>query len=185
MSFYTSSLKLGNIISIYYAIISTIASLLILILGIYIIYHKNYLTSTDGEVIKSSNNCLKIGERYIIGGSSPIPSITCNFDVKYLVNNKNYNKTLSSLNIYKVEDKVTVWYDKNNPDKSELNPISTTVGWFIIILSLFILLSGWFIFWLCKKNKFISAFFGFFMFISICILVFNKIIRGIFVFLKK
>ncbi len=43
--------------------------------------------STDGEVIRSSNNCLKTGERYILGSSS-IPSITCNFDVKYAYANK-------------------------------------------------------------------------------------------------
>jgi hypothetical protein len=156
---YSGASSAGKIWTLIIAIISTIISLIMIALGVYIIYHKNHLKSIDGKVLKSSYNCIAGPSRATSSVPSP-PSMSCKFDARYEVDNQNYTKTFSSLNSYAIDDKVTVWYDPNHPDRSEFDPPSKSVGWVIIGISLFILLSAWFIYWLSRRNKFISASIG-------------------------
>lgn len=153
---YTGASGAGKIWILISAIITTIVCLLMIAGGIYIIYHKNYLKYIESKVLKSSYNCS-------ISTPSNTPSnqiTTCKFDSQYTVNNQNYTKTFSSSNTYQVDDKVTVWYDPNHPDRSEFNPLSKTVGWFIIALSFLILFGAWFMVWLSRRSKFIAASIG-------------------------
>ena len=165
---YTGASGAGKIWTLISAVIATIVCLLMVATGIYIIYHKNYLKYIESRVLKSSYNCsISTPSNTSSNTSSNTPSntpsnqiTTCKFDTRYTVNNQNYTKTFSSSNTYQVDDKVTVWYDPNHPDRSEFNPLSKTVGWFIIALSFLILFGAWFMVWLSRRSKFIAASIG-------------------------
>lgn len=155
---YTGASGVGKIWTLVTAIISTLICLLMFALGIYIIYHKNYLKQIEGKIVKSSYDCSVVKNTTTNKGSSNTSeSKTCRFDVQYTVDNKNYTKTFSSSDIYSVDNIVTIWYDPNHPDRSEFNPASKIVGWFIIGLSFFILFGAWFMVWFTRHNKFIAA----------------------------
>lgn len=65
--------------------------------------------------------------------------------------------TFSSTTRFSDEETITIWFDPNNPDKGEFNPISKTIGVVLIVLSIIVIVSVWVWVLLTKRYKFAAA----------------------------
>lgn len=131
-----------------FAGVGLLISIILIIIGIYIITSRNKLISVEGVVTKSSkdNNCSKqtINTNVIT---------TCEFDVTYQVLNQSYIQTFLSTDMFSIGDKVTVWYNPNKPYKAEYKPTSTTIGWLLIGISVLIISVSVFMVWRAKNDE--------------------------------
>jgi hypothetical protein len=147
---YSGAAGFGRIYSWISAVTGTLMAICLFIFGVYIIQHKSHLKSVDGKVTKSSYDCSTQTQ-------DKNTSTTCKFDVKYTVDNIDYENTLSSTNVFSVGETITIWYDPNNPEQGEFNPISKTVGIVLIVSSIFVIVSVWLWVWLAQRYKFAAA----------------------------
>lgn len=147
---YSGAAGVGRIYAWISAILGTIIAIGMIIFGIYIINHKSHLKFVDGTVTKKSHNCST-------QTTNNNTITTCLFDVSYVVDGRKYQSTFSSSNMYKNGDIVTVWYDPNHPDKGEFDPPPKSIGWVIIGISVFIVISAWVWVWLTSRYKFAAA----------------------------
>ena len=147
---YSGAAGFGRIYSWISAVTGTLISICMFIFGVYIIQHKSHLKSVDGKVTNSSYDCSTQTQ-------DKNTTTTCKFDVKYTVNNIDYEKPFSSTKVFSVGETVTIWYDPNNPDQGEFDPIPKTIGVILIVSSIFVIISVWLWVWLAQRYKFAAA----------------------------
>jgi len=149
---YSDTASLGKIWAIIGAITGTLIGIFCIIVGIYLIQHKSHLKSTKGNVVKDSdcNTVIDNGNQYT----------QCSTTVDYNINGKEYtNKILNtgSTNFTQGTNNITIWYSPTNTEKPEYNPVPTSVGWIIILISLLFISGTWFWVWLTRKYKMAAA----------------------------
>jgi len=144
-SLYGDAAQIGKWWAVVSAVIGTFVAIGMIIGGIYIIYHRSYLQSVQGKVVKSSYDC------------TTTKTPTCKVDITYSVNNTTYNKTFTSAKMYKVGDTVDVYYNPNDVSDSEINPLPKWLGWASIGGAIFVVILSWIWVWLVNKYKFLAA----------------------------
>jgi maltodextrin utilization protein YvdJ len=147
---YSGAASFGRIYAWISAVIGTLIAICMCIFGVYIIQHKRHLKTVDGEVTKTSYDCSTQTQ-------DKSTTKTCKFDVTYRVDGTDYKDTFFSTNTPSLEEKITIWYDPNHPEKGEINPISKTIGIVLIVLSIVVIIGVWVSVWLTKRYKFAAA----------------------------
>ena len=152
---YSGAADFGRFYAWISAIIGTLISIVMIAIGVYIIRRRSYLLSVDGKVTKASYACATTTSSN--RNRTTTSSTTCKFDVTYEVYGQSYTKTFSSVTMYSIEDKVTIWYDQNHPDRSEYNPPPKFIGWGLIGVAILIIVGSWVWVWATRRYKFAAA----------------------------
>lgn len=144
---YSDAASFGRVYAIIGAVFASLFSLMFIIGGIYIIYHKSHLKSVTGTVT-SDSLCTQLDKN----------STSCSVNYTYTIKDKNYSGTSTSSTSYKKGNKITVWYDPNHPGvHSEIDIPSKTIGVVAIIMGILIAIAAWVGVYLTRKYKFAAA----------------------------
>jgi hypothetical protein len=144
---YSGAASFGLIKSLITAIIGTIISVIMIIIGINLMLTKINTTSVEGTILNV---------RCIPGENN---SQNCNINVSYEYNGKQ-NKNIQYIGnvVYTENQKVTIYINKDNDSEIYLqNPSPKTLGVTLLIIGLLILGGVWLMFWLSKRYKFLAA----------------------------
>jgi hypothetical protein len=122
----------------------------------------------NGTVINKETNCSYITTttRTDSGTTTTSGSWTCTIDVSYTTKDGKpctlYGQVISSQQKYAQGNGIPVWYNPDNPcgDASVYADFSHTIGWILVIVGLFIGISGIIWAWLANKYKVVGAFEG-------------------------
>lgn len=151
---YSGAAGFGRLWAVISAVIGTILSILLMIGGAYIIYHRSYLRSVKGEVLEDSVCSTTTDAK----GNS---STSCMTKVTYEVDGHSYPNPQKPLNSgsksYRAGQPITVYYDPNNPNDADLNPVPKWIGILAIVISIVIIIGSWFWVWVTRKYKFAAA----------------------------
>jgi hypothetical protein len=164
---YTGVADFGVIIADLKAIGGIIIGLIFIGIGIYLLVQKITRTATvTGIVLNPANATLCTQNSTTTttnSGSNTNTYYTCNFNVKYTVNDVDY-KSLQRTNgssQYFGGESIDLWYNPDNPnDASTSYDYSHGVGWVLIVIGVVIALSGIIWAWLANKYKIIGAYEG-------------------------
>jgi len=144
---YSDAASFGRVYAMIGAIFGTLISIMFIIGGIYIIYHKSHLKSVNGTVI-SDSICNQLDKN----------SKSCSTTYTYTINGKNYKGTSTSSNGYKKSENIKIWYDPNHPSVNpEIDIPSKTLGVVLIIIGIITVISAWVGVYLTRKYKFAAA----------------------------
>ena len=147
---YSGTASAGKIFAIIGAIGTTLLALFLIIVGIYIINHRSHLKSVKGKVAEDST-C-------VTTQTGQNTQTTCNTKIIYTIDGKQYNETLDTgFTKYNKNDPITVYYSPKTPNKPEVNPLSKSVGWVLIVISLLMMIGSWFWLYLTEKYKVVAA----------------------------
>lgn len=152
---YSGTASFGRIWAVVSAVLGTLMGIFFMVVGVYVIFHKSHLKSTDGDVVKDSEctTTTEDGKTYT----------HCSTTVDYKVNDQEYtNKQVDtgSTKFVQGTKNIEIWYSPAKPENPEYNPIPVSFGWVIIFISLLIVISSWFWVWLTRKYKMAAAFEG-------------------------
>lgn len=144
---YSDAASFGRVYAIISAVVASLFSIMFIIGGIYIIYHKSHLKSVTGTVT-SDSFCTQLDKN----------SASCSVHYTYTLNGENYFGTSTSSIDYKKGDKITVWYDPNHPGvHREIDIPSKTIGVVAIIMGILIAVVAWVGVYVTRKYKFAAA----------------------------
>jgi hypothetical protein len=152
---YTGSAEFGKFMALIGAIIGTVISIGLIIGGIFIIIYAKKLRSVEGSILADSKCTSTAPDK---NGNI---TTTCVAPVKYTIDGTLYddsNKKVSSGNItYKLGNSVTVWYNPTNPSEPILNPVTSAIGWVLIVIGIVIIFFYWLWVFITRKYKFAAA----------------------------
>lgn len=152
---YTGTASFGKVWTVIQAVLGTIVGIVFIVLGSYIIKHRDHLLSTEGTIVKNSD-CAPVNDGKKM-------TMSCMSYIMYTVNDKTYGSKDKGVSVgtgsteYKEGDKVTVYYDPTTPNVPEINPVPKAVGWAIIGISVFVVLMSWLWAWLASRYKMAAA----------------------------
>lgn len=147
---YEGTASFGRFYSLLGAIIISLISIPIFMLGIYIINHKKHLSTATG-IIQTSKCDTVLSE----DGKSQ--SLSCGYTIKYTVNDIEYISFAITNKIYKDGDSITVYYDPLQPANIEIDPIPPVVGWVVIAIMLLLIIAAWVNVYMTRKFKIYST----------------------------
>jgi len=154
---YTGTAEFGRVWSIISAVMGTVFSILLIIGGIYIIYHKNHLKSDPNGRVDADPppECHTIR-------SGDDTTTTCSAYVSYIANGKDMTniKVGTGSTLYDAGQTITIYYDPATPDKPETDPAPDSVGWVVIGVGIFMLIGVWVWAYLANKYKAAAAMTG-------------------------
>ena len=139
--------------------------ILAFLIGVYLIRKKTKYSQTVDATIKTvscqpnvnTTSTTKDGTTT----STQKTTYTCIMDLTYDVNNKEYKTkqtTNGTENPYEINQTLRLYYDPSNPnDVAQLSDESSTIGWIIVIVSLFILIGLLISWWLSRRYKLYAA----------------------------
>lgn len=151
---YSGEATYGRINAVFGAVIITFIGVIMIIIGIVLITHKSHLKKIQGtvtsnsfcsqsQVCDSKNNCSM--------------TYTCITSVKYTVNGKEYNQSLSTgSSAYVKGQDITFYYNPSDPSIIESSS-NSVVGWVLIGFALLILFSSWSWVYITRKSKVAAA----------------------------
>jgi len=145
---YTGTADFGKTWSVIGAITSTFIGIILFVVGIVILVNKSTYKSVMGIAVSdsvcswSNNNGNSIA--------------SCTTEVKYSVGIDYQQNIDTGSSRYKAGDYVKVYYG-NNPNSPTGNPVSSLVGWVLIIIAVLMIASSWIWVFLTRKYKFAAA----------------------------
>jgi len=140
---YTGAADLGKIYILIIAVIGTIGSITMLIYGIRIINKSSTLITEKVKADKNSKCPVINGNTSCVTTVTPLGSDQVD--------------VYTGFDIFQKNDDLDVWYYKT--DSSNLFYVKPTkkVGWFMIGISVFIIVFGWLWVYITKSSKFAAA----------------------------
>lgn len=150
---YTGTASLGKIMAIISAVMATIAGLIMIPFGIYMIARKSKLTKTALATVSGAPVCSESAEKSVI-------THTCAFSVTYKVGTKTYTSPLSTSGpiSYESGNTINIYYDPTNPsDISENSDNSHVFGIILLVLGIVIPLFAWLWVYITSKSKLAAA----------------------------
>lgn len=153
-SLYSGTASFGRAMAVVGVVFSMIAALIMVPLGIYFIAHKTKLTSQERGTVVGANNCgpATIDNNKIV--------YDCAFTVEYKVENKPYTikATTSGPVQYTRGNRVTVYYEPNNPSNGSINSDNTHLaGIVLLVLGIIIPTFAWIWLYFARKYKAVAA----------------------------
>ena len=128
--------------------------------GVYIIKDRNKLKETEGKVITKSY-CEK--ETVNNGkNNSTSQRLSCTTIVTYTADGVLYeNISIPSGSVSYIENqKIKLWYDSENPNNPNLNPIPAYFGYILITLAVIMIISSWSWAYITQKSKLAASVHG-------------------------
>lgn len=150
---YSGVATFGKIRAVIGAIVGTIVGIAMFIFGVMLVLHKTNLTQTTQGVITNDPLCQVSKTNNLLWSCS-------NIMVTFTVDGKTYNITTSadSEAKYVKGENVTVYYQAGKPSNASLSSDNTHfLGWFLVVMSLFILFFSWLWFYASMKYKAVAA----------------------------
>lgn len=158
---YSGAADFGRVWTLLGAIVGTIIGIATIILGIYIITKKSWLSSV-GTITAINGDpkgtCTQSGQNNQNGQTQQVYS--CNIDIIYTFEGKNYTQTVYYSGNFQhyVGEHVNIYINPNNFSNISLDKnIPKFIGWIIIVIALLVMGGAWFWFWASQKYKFIAA----------------------------
>jgi hypothetical protein len=144
---YTGAASFGQIRALIVAVIGTIISIIMIVIGIYMLFKKKINTvSVDATILNLNCNSVQNNIQ------------NCNLNLSYNYNGiQNRYVQYSGNIVYSVNQKLTVYVDTDNGDVYLDFPSPKEVGSVLLILGFIILIGCWFMYWLTKRYKFFAA----------------------------
>ena len=158
---YSGTATFGRIMAVVGVVISTIAALIMIPLGIYFIVHKTKLVSTTNGTVHSVSCVAKIHhDDDDDDDDDDTIEYDCSLTVNYKVGNNSYsiNTNTTSTAQYKEGDTITVYYDPNNPSNAALDADNThVIGIIILVIGIIVPLVAWIWWYFARKYKAVAA----------------------------
>jgi len=152
---YSGAATFGRIISVIAVVIGTLTGLILIPYGIYMIVHKEKLTSTTVGEITGDPMCNPSDP----GGNNKIV-YDCSFTVDYKIDNTNYSIDVNTSTGFKYSNgsSITVYYNPKDPSAGAIKSDSSHVAGIIILaVGIIIPLISWLWWYFAKKNKIVGA----------------------------
>lgn len=135
----------GEAYSIYGAIVGTIVSIIMIIIGALLLRRKDlYTKHVQGRVMSAS--CTPSGQQF-----------SCSMHVHYIVGGKHYSGVVSTTNStpYSSGQTIELAYVPSDPSKVEVYSSITPhmIGWGLLAVGILILVASWLNVWLAKRYK--------------------------------
>lgn len=135
---YDGAASLGRGMAIIGAFFATLIGIFLIIAGRYIVVNRADLIKIQGIVL-SDSSCNETNQT-----KNADAEIHCNTNVGYTVNNIQYEKFLSSgSNKFKKDSKISVYYDKDDHNSAELNPVPKFVGYILFAVAFILIVFSW------------------------------------------
>ena len=144
---YDTTASFGLFMAFIQAIGATLISLIVLLVGIYLVNMKDaYQGKTKATVTNSKCSTVDGGTK-------------CTIDYEYTVSNKKYKYTgVEVQGKYVNGNTIKVSYDTNNPDNHSVLPINwKIIGWVCIIIGIIIIIGAWVWYYIASKYKIAAA----------------------------
>ena len=145
---YSGAASFGVLYSLIGAVIATIIGLVIIGFGIYLLTTKVEYDIVEATILNLSCRPIQNNDQM------------CNISVSYKYNDKDEKRNInySGKNIYMVNQKVSIYINKENSnDVSISEPAPKWLGFLLAGIGLLVILSGWFWYWASKNYKFVGA----------------------------
>lgn len=142
---YQDAASLGRFKALVVLIIGLCISILLCLIGIYIIIKDRKYTSSYAKITQIIG-CIKKSSLY-----------NCKIAIEYTIENKKYEKSdvsLSTDHPLSIGESLMIYYDPSNP--SDIS-IESTSGWILIGISIFIALSCYLTYWLSNRYTIFAA----------------------------
>ncbi len=155
---YSGTATFGRVMAVIGVVIGTIAGLIMVPLGIYLIIHKSKLTSQTTGKVSGTQGTDKCSPPRIENGDTII--YDCNFDVDFDVgkNHHSISAHTSSTRQYKGGDGITVYYNPGNPSNASISSDNTHVAGIVtLVLGIIIPLVAWIWWYFARKYKAVAA----------------------------
>jgi hypothetical protein len=151
---YDDSAKFGRIMAMISAIIGTIIGISLIVGGIMALRSKTNLTETVLGTITNDPTCTNIS-------TSDESHVQCiDIEIDYEVDGIQYQivMTSSGNHTYVKGEKVTLYYDPENPSTAQLSSDNLhPLGWGLLIIGILILISGWVWYYITRASKYASV----------------------------
>ena len=150
---YSGTASFGRIMAIFSAVMATLAGLIMIPLGIYLIARKSKLTATTNATIICDDCCIPTAEDSNI-------TYNCTLAVEYSVDGTQYNEpiTTSGQQNYNNVKSATVYYDPKKPSDVSLDTDNThTVGIIVLVVGIIIPALAWLWLYFATKYKSVAA----------------------------
>jgi len=165
---YSGTASFGAIMSDIKAIIGTVIGIIMIIVGIVLLRHKQKETMKGTAIITNTNPCSVSASKDDKG--NPVINWTCNINATLLNDDgtqSNYSNIINAGNIqsstppYEYGQKISVWYDPNNKGNFSLTSDDySVVGWFLIGFGIVAIIGSWVWAYFANKYKVIGAYEG-------------------------
>lgn len=153
---YSGSASLGRVTTIIRAVVGTVVSIMLIIVGVVLIRAKGKLTdSTNSGIVTNSPSCTpQVNDN--------MTEYQCNgVNLSYNVSGKAYTITFNATTSTNYSTKptgITVYYDPSNPENGSINSDTNHVaGWVALVMGVIILIGVWIAVILASKYKFFAA----------------------------
>lgn len=150
---YSGAAAYGRINAIIGVIFGTIIGILMILGGIGLIKRKTNRTKTIKATITNDPGCS--------GHSENNNTIwDCNLSLSYNIDGKDYTTSISSSSSTKYDkgNTVTLYYNPDNVSDVDLVSDNThVIGWVILVIGIFLLISTWVWLYIVYKSKFAAA----------------------------
>jgi hypothetical protein len=147
---YDDAASLGRFKALVILILGGIISIIMFFAGAHKLMfdNKNYI-QTDARVMQVVD-CMKTQ-------TNKTWQYDCSINVEYTIDNKKYQKTIDITRgrEVKVGDIINIYYNSSNKD--DITSVMPYSGWLLIILSIFVLLSAYLLYWLSIHFKLFAA----------------------------
>lgn len=147
---YTATSGVGKIGTVISTIFGNIFLFIILIIGIFMVRSKDTKTASINAIVtKASCNTSTVNKS---------TSTTCLVTIEYTVGGTKYTKDYTSYNVVNVNQTITIRYDPANPNDFTAETVKAkTAGWFMIILSILLMIASWVWLWFVLSYKAAAA----------------------------
>ena len=148
---YSGSAAFGRVYTIISAVITTLISIAMIAIGIYMLVQKSN-PQIEAKIENAECN------RY--SGEKNEVFYSCTLSVRYTVDGNEYTGTVheSGKTHYMKGEIIKLEYDPANPHKIKANPVpKKTIGWILLSIGIVLLFMAWLWVWLTQKFKFAAA----------------------------
>lgn len=152
---YSGEATFGRINAVIGAVVATFIGIILVVVGIFLMFHKSHLKKIRGEAARNSQ-CNQ--SQTCDSKGSCHTTYACTTPVKYTVGGKDYRENLSTGSTsYETGDEVTFYYNPSDPTAIESAPAPPWIGWAMIALALVVVFSSWAWVYVTRKSKVAAA----------------------------
>lgn len=148
---YQDAASLGRFKALVILILGGVVSLILFLTGIYRLFAYRIYSLTADSKVTQVTGCMKtqdINKKW---------NFDCTTSIEYTINDKKYQNSikLSKDNEIKIDDMIPIYYNPSNPN--EISVETSSSGWVFIVMSVFVLLLSYLMYWLSMNYTFFAA----------------------------
>lgn len=152
---YEGSASLGKIVGMVGASFAMLIGILLLGGGLYFLFRKNTSINTEGTIKKAE--CTEVTTTV---DNKKVVTQNCILDITYTVDGTSYSvkRSTDGAKVYKDGQTISISYDPSNPADAYIHTVSEkTIGWILLIISIFVIGGAGLSMYLTMKYKMYQA----------------------------